>query len=69
VVVQDTGFSGAIPCGEGVLAFTCLEEAIQAIEEVECDYSRHRAAARQIAGEYFASDRVLGDMLARIGVR
>jgi hypothetical protein len=68
VVVQDTGFSGYIPSGEGVLAFTCLAGAIHAIEEVERNYDRHQAAARQVAEEHFASDRVLGDMLDRIGL-
>jgi hypothetical protein len=68
VVVQDTGFSEIIPCGEGVLAFDNPEEAIEAIRRVESDYSRHQSAARRIAQEYFASDRVLGDMLSRIGL-
>jgi hypothetical protein len=68
VVVQDTGFSEIIPCGEGVLAFNNLEEAVEAIRRVESDYTRHQAAARRIAEQYFASDVVLGDMLSRIGL-
>jgi hypothetical protein len=68
VVVQDTGFSDFIPSGEGVFAFTTLDEAVQAIEEVERNYDRHQAAARQVAEGYFASDRVLGNMLARVGL-
>jgi hypothetical protein len=68
VVVQDTGFSDFISCGEGVLAFTNLEEAAQAIEAVERDYPLHQAAARRIAETHFASDHVLGDILARIGL-
>jgi len=69
VVVQDTGFSAFIPCGEGVLAFSCQEEAADALRRVESDYLRHQAAARRIAEEYFASERVLGDLLARVGLR
>lgn len=68
VVVQDTGFSEIIPCGEGVLAFSDIEEAAEAIRRVEADYPRHQAAARRIAEEHFDSDRVLGDLLARIGL-
>lgn len=63
VVVQDTGFSDVIPTGEGVVAFTTLEEAAEGIRAVEGDYSRHSCAAREIAGEYFDSDRVLAKLV------
>lgn len=69
VVVQDTGFSELIPAGEGLFAFTNLAEAEAAIETVETDYPRHQAAACDIAREYFDADRVLGDMLKRVGLR
>jgi hypothetical protein len=59
VVVQDTGFAGVIPVGEGVLCFRTLEEAAAAIQEVQANYSRHARAARAIAEEYFDSDKVL----------
>lgn len=68
VVVQDTGFSENIPSGEGILAFSNLQEAAEAIRCVESDYPRHQAAARNIAEEYFASERVLRDMLSRVGL-
>ncbi len=69
VVVQDTGFSELIPVGEGLFAFTNPAEAEAAIGAVEADYPRHRESARDIAREYFDSDRVLGDMLKRVGLR
>jgi hypothetical protein len=59
VIVQDTGFGAAIPTGEGVLTFKTLEEAANAIHEVEASYDRHAKAARAIAAEYFDSDKVL----------
>ena len=59
VVVQDTGFSQTIPTGEGLLAFTTMEEARRAIREVEGNYERHSRAARGIAEAYFDSDKVL----------
>lgn len=68
VVVQDTGFSEFIPTGEGLFAFGNLEEAADGIAAVEADYPRHQQAARDIAQEYFGSDRVLGDLLKRIGL-
>lgn len=59
VVVQDTGFGGVLPTGEGLLPFSTLDEAVAAVREVAADHRRHAAAARGIAETYFASDRVL----------
>ena len=57
--MQDTGFSRVLPTGEGLLAFSTFEEAVEAIHSVEDDYPRHAKAARTIAEVYFASDTVL----------
>jgi hypothetical protein len=62
-VVQDTGFTQAIPTGEGVLTFTTPEEAADAIERLAADPDRHARAARMIAEEYFDSAKVLGRLL------
>jgi hypothetical protein len=66
VIAQDTGFSTNYPVGEGLLAFSTLEEAAAAIESVECDYERHSAAARALAEEYFDASKVLGRLLTAI---
>jgi hypothetical protein len=63
VIVQDTGFSEVLPVGEGVLPFNTLEEAEEAIREVEGNYGRHAKAAREIADAYFDSDKVLNRLL------
>jgi hypothetical protein len=63
VVVQDTGFGPVLPIGEGLLAFTSIEETVAAIREVETDYTRHAQAARDIARTYFDSDKVLTRLL------
>lgn len=68
VVVQDTGFSEVIPIGQGLLAFTDLDSAIDAIRRIEHDYDRHAAAARQLAAEHFDARLVLTDLLRRIGL-
>jgi hypothetical protein len=68
VVVQDTGFSQILPTGEGLLMFTNGKEAAEAIRAVARNYERHRRAARDVANEYFAAERVLGSILARIGL-
>ncbi|MDY0041996.1 MAG: hypothetical protein RBS57_16915, partial [Desulforhabdus sp.] len=63
VVVQDTGFRQVLPVGEGLLAFTSVEEAVAAIREVEADYPRHARAAREIAEAYFDAGKVLTRLL------
>jgi len=68
VVLQETGFSNALPTGEGLFAFNDIDEAASAIEAVCADPPRHRRAAREIAREYLAHDVVLGDLLAHVGL-
>jgi glycosyltransferase involved in cell wall biosynthesis len=65
VVTQDTGFAEVLPVGEGLFAFRCVAEAAAAIEEIERDITRHSAAARAIAEEYFAADKVIASLLDR----
>jgi hypothetical protein len=68
VITQDTGFGNVIPTGAGLFAFRTADEALAAIATVAHDYERQSHAARHIAQEYFAAERVLGDMLRRIGL-
>jgi hypothetical protein len=68
VVVQDTGFSEFIPSNEGLMAFQCMEEAVDAVAAVESNYSHHQKCARNIAESYFASDNVLSQLLSRAGL-
>jgi hypothetical protein len=67
-VVQDTGWSEFVPSGEGLFAFSNLDEAAAAVSAVEQDYARHQRAAREVAAAHFDSNRVLGDLLRRIGL-
>jgi hypothetical protein len=59
-VVQDTGFSEELPCGEGLFAFSNLDEAVAGIEAVNRDYERHCRAARDIAARYLDARKVIG---------
>jgi hypothetical protein len=59
VAVQDTGFGAVLPTGEGLLAFSTVEEAVASIKEIEANYERHAKAAREIAEEYFDATTVL----------
>ena len=63
VLAQETGFSDFLPTGAGLFAFTTVEDARAASEELRGDYRRHAGAARSLAEEYFDSDRVLGRLL------
>jgi hypothetical protein len=67
VIAQNTGFDRHLPCGTGLLSFSTTEEAAGAIEDLNADYPRHRLTARDIAKEYFDSDKVLGRLLAQVG--
>ena len=68
VVTQDTGFGKFIPTGNGLFAFTTLEEAVSALATINADYVRHAHAAREIAETYFAADTVLRKLLHDAGV-
>jgi hypothetical protein len=63
-VVQDTGWSKFYPSGRGLIAFSTLEEAADAIANVERDYAAHCRAAREIAAECFDAGKVLKKLLA-----
>ena len=65
-LVQDTGFTRAVPAGEGLLAFGTPEEAAAGARAIVEEYDRHARAARAIAEEHFDSDRVLEEMLAQV---
>jgi hypothetical protein len=65
VLVQDTGLADWLPVGKGVVTFTTLDEAVQGIEQINADYAGHRTAARRVAEEFFAVERVLPPLLDR----
>jgi hypothetical protein len=58
-LVQDTGFSRLLPVGEGVVAFRTLDEAVAGAADIVARYPDHAAAARRMAEEHFAAERVL----------
>jgi hypothetical protein len=67
-LVQSTKFERHIPTGKGLLSFTTMEEAVDGIERINLDYRAHCRAARDLAEEYFDSDKVLSRMLRDIGL-
>jgi hypothetical protein len=69
VLVQDTGFSDNYPVGEGLLAFSSVEDAVAGAERISADYESHRRAARALAERFFDSDKVLARFLEDAGVQ
>ncbi len=67
-VVQETGWSDYIPAGEGVLAFSTVEQAVEAIADINEHYAEHQAAARALAVQYFEAKKVCADLLAQAGL-
>ncbi|MEN6442087.1 MAG: glycosyltransferase family 1 protein [Syntrophobacter sp.] len=63
VVVQDTGFSNVYPSGEGLVAYSSADEAVEALAGVEADYGRHAKAALEIARDCFDAGKVLQKLI------
>jgi hypothetical protein len=68
VIAQDTGFGATLSAGEGLLAFTTLEEAADAARAVAADYARHSRAARRLAESTFDSDIVLRSLAGKLNL-
>jgi hypothetical protein len=68
VVTMRTGFAKFYPIGEGLFDYSTEGEALVAIDALAVDYARHSRAARAIAAEYFAANRVLGALLTGAGL-
>ncbi|MFN2502257.1 MAG: hypothetical protein ABR530_09615 [Pyrinomonadaceae bacterium] len=68
VITQETGFSKFLPSGKGLFGFENMDDILAAIDEIESDYSGNCDAAREIAGEYFETSKVVGSMMERAGL-
>ncbi len=68
VLARDTGIGHLYPTGKGLLTFSSLEEAAAGVESIHRNYARHARAAREIAVEYFDSDKVLTKLLEDLGL-
>jgi hypothetical protein len=68
VVLQETGFSEHLPCGEGLFAVEDVIVAAEALEEVRGQYRFHSNRAREIAYEYLDTSKVVGKFLDEIGI-
>ena len=68
VVTMRTGFSKFYPVGRGLFEFSSEDEALAGIDAIATDYGQHSLAARELAREYFAPDRVLSPLLEQCGL-
>ena len=68
VLAQDTGLEGLIPAGGGLVLFSTLEEAVEGARVIAADPGRHGRAARKLAEEHLAAERVLPGLLRELGV-
>jgi hypothetical protein len=63
VLIEDTGLSDWLPVSEGLVSFRDLRTALDGVENINADYQRHRRAARLLAEEFFAAEKVLPALL------
>jgi hypothetical protein len=68
VVTQDTSFGKFVPTGNGLFAYSTVEEAAAAIDAIASNYEHHSAAAREIARDYFDAERLMRQMLEQVGL-
>jgi hypothetical protein len=68
VITQETGFSKFLPTGKGLFGFRTMADILAAVDVIESDYPGSCRAAREIAAEYFAAEKVLGSLMARAGL-
>jgi hypothetical protein len=68
VINQDTAFGSYLPTGRGLFAFQTMDDILTAVDAIETDYSGHCRAAREIAEEYFAAEKVLASLMQRAGL-
>ena len=68
VITQETGFSNFLPTGKGLFGFNSMEEILVALDKITANYDANCTAAYEIAREYFADERVIKDLIVRMGL-
>lgn len=67
-LVQDTGFSRTLPCGNGLVPFTGLADAVTGADDIIARYDEHAAAARELAARHFDAGIVLARLCEQCGI-
>lgn len=68
VITQDTAFGNIIPTGRGLFAFQTMDDVLAALDAIAADYAGQCRAAREIAAEWFAAEKVLAQALGESGL-
>jgi hypothetical protein len=68
VITQQTGFTKFVPSGRGLFAFQTMDDILAAVDAIESDYEGNCRAASDIAAEYFAAEKVIGNLMTRAGL-
>ena len=68
VITQETGFSKFFPNGKGLFGFRTMDDILRAVDAIQSDYAGNCRAARDIAAEYFAAEKVVGSLMERAGL-
>jgi hypothetical protein len=68
VITQETGFSKFLPEGKGLFGFRTMDDIMRAVDSIESDYAGNCRAAREIAAEHFAAEKVVGSLMQRAGL-
>jgi hypothetical protein len=66
-LVQDTGLADHYPLGEGLIAYSTLDDAVEGAERILADYPVQSLAARRLAETEFDSQVVLARLLEELG--
>jgi hypothetical protein len=65
-IVQYSGELGLGEGGHGLLQFRTADEAVRALERVECEYGAHSRAARALAESHFDAQKVATVLLEKV---
>ncbi len=68
VINQETGFSKILPTGQGLFTFETMDDILAAVDAIESDYPGQCRAARELAQEYLAAEKVLGKLMTEAGL-
>jgi hypothetical protein len=63
VITETTGFEHVLPTGAGLLTVSNIDEAAEAVAEIDGNHARHQSAARAIAEEFFDARKCLAGIL------
>lgn len=68
VITQDTQFGKFLKAQGGLFSFKTMDDILAAIDAIESDYPKHCRAARDVAAEFFAAEKVVGSLMTRAGL-